>query len=176
MRAFAPAPLPCISGRVHWKTWLKQLLSSGSQPFCQVWKCLALTSFTVIIKVTTCSMATWSGILTHFYADFTILILCLECIFLSFLLCVTAIKNINLLCIFTVQIQCLLAHFMFLWQFQHGVANWTFVAGSFVPLLHPLVVWLCPGVAQCPTEADWLSQKAIVFLSGEPWNTATWTP
>lgn len=28
----------------------------------------------------------WDLFLTHFYADFTILILCLECIFLSFLL------------------------------------------------------------------------------------------
>lgn len=44
----------------------------------------------------------WDLFLTHFCADFTILILCLECIFSSFLLYVTAIKNINLLGMFTV--------------------------------------------------------------------------
>lgn len=43
--------------------------------------------------------------------------------FSSFLLCITAIKYINLLGIFTVQIQCLLAHFLFLWRFQHGVCS-----------------------------------------------------
>lgn len=55
--------------------------------------------------------------------------------FFSFLLCVTAIKNINLLGIFTVQIQCLLAHFLFLWLLQHGIWGPP-VVGSFVPLLY----------------------------------------
>lgn len=74
--------------------------------------------------------------------------------FFSFLLCVTAIKILIYWVLFTVQ-RCLLAYFLFLWQFQHGVVNWTSVVGSFVSLLYPSVMWLCPGATQHPTEADW---------------------
>lgn len=119
--SLAPAPLPHIPGRVHWKMWLKQLLSSRES---STLPCLKVSS--TYFLYCDCkghhiqySHLVWDLFLTHFYADFTILILCLECnFFFSFLLCVTAIKNINLPGVFTVQIQRLLPYFLFLWLLQ----------------------------------------------------------
>lgn len=173
--SLAPAPLPHIPGRVHWKMWLKQLLSSGES---STLPCLKVSSTYFLYcdckgHHTQYSQLIWDLFLTHFYADFTILILRSECIFFfSFLLCVTAIKNINLLGIFTVQIQCLLAHFLFLWLLQHRIWGPS-VVGSFVPLLHS-PAWFMLEVLNAHTT--WLSQSATAFLPGEPWKTPTCTP
>lgn len=93
--SLAPAPLPHIPGRVHWKMWLKQLLSSGES---STLPCLKVSSTYFLYCDSKghhrqYSHSIWDLFLTHFYADFTILILWLECnVFFLFLLCVTAIK------------------------------------------------------------------------------------
>lgn len=98
--------------------------------------------------------------------------------FFSFLLCVTAIKNINLLSISTVQIQCLLVHFLFLWQFQHGVCSQlNLCSRQFSATVMPISLVALPWSYPVPHWSRLtLSQLATVFLSEEPWNTATCTP
>lgn len=99
------------------------------------------------------SHSIWDLFLTHFYADFTILILCLECnFFFSFLLCVTAIKNIK----FTGYFYC--ADTMSPCSFSVSVRvpaqnMRPLCGGQLCATVIPSTI-ICAGAAQCPTEPD----------------------